>query len=294
MTPDTSHAPLDLIVTGASGRVGRLLSAVWAASHARVALQSRRKPPLSPVLPQIAWSPLEGTAPFCDWVARHGAPRAMLVLAGATPGTGPDLALNRHLAEACLEAAHRGGVSRVLVASSSAVYGGGRLHPWSEVDRAQTTTPYGRAKLDMEGACAPWRDRGLEVCCLRIGNVAGADALLLNARSDAPLVIDRFADGEGPRRSYIGPASLARVVRALALTPRPLPPVLNVAAPVPVRMSDLAGAAGLAWRWQTAPASAVQTLTLDCSALAGLVAFDDTESTAAGLVAQWNQCRTRP
>ncbi|WP_333828364.1 NAD-dependent epimerase/dehydratase family protein [Pararhodobacter sp.] len=280
----------DLVVTGASGRVGRLLAAGWARSGVPVLLQRRGDAALTQGLDELRWSPLEGAAPLIDRVQRHGAPRAMLVLAGATPGTGRDLSLNRPLTEACLAAALAAGIGRVLVTSSSAVYGGGRAQPWGESDPAQPTTPYGEAKAAAEAACTLWRARGLEVCCLRIGNVAGADALLL--RAGGPLAIDRFADGGGPVRSYIGPGSLARVLRALACAPGPLPETLNIAAPVPVAMTDLASAAGLDWRWQPAPPSAVARFTLDCRALAALVPFDDAESTAATIAAQWKDCRT--
>lgn len=297
--PATRQNAIDLIVTGASGRVGRLLTRAWMASGARVALQRRASLALTPSLPELRWAPMEGAAALCDWAAIHGAPRAMLVLAGATPGTGRDLSLNLALAEACLEGARQAGIGRVLVASSSAVYGGGRDAPWHESDPAEPTTPYGLAKLTMEAACMRARTQGLdtqglEVCCLRIGNVAGADALLLNAALDKPLAIDCFADGAGPLRSYIGPHTLARVLLALAVTPASLPQVLNIAAPAPVAMADLASAAGLAWGWQPAPPTAVQRVTLDCRALARLAPFDVTESTAAGIAAQWMDCRNAP
>lgn len=285
----------DLIVTGASGRVGRLLAAAWADSQASVVLQRRGAEALwagahSGALREMRWAPLEGDAPLRDWCARHGAPRAMLVLAGAVPAGGHDLSLNRALAEACLRAAQAAGIGRVLVASSSAVYGGGRAQPWHESDEVRPMSPYGLAKSLMETACIPWRAAGLEVCCLRIGNVAGADALLLNADKQ-PLHIDRFADGSGPLRSYIGPESMARAVLALARLPGPLPDILNFAAPQPVAMPDLAMAAGLDWRWNPAPRSAVARFMLDCRALAALVPFSDTESTAASIVNQWESCR---
>jgi UDP-glucose 4-epimerase len=138
-----------------------------------------------------------------------------------------------------------------------------------------------------------WRDRGLAVCSLRIGNVAGADALLLNAAASAPHFIDRFASGGGPVRSYIGPVSLARVIAALADAPD-LPAVLNVAAPAPVAMADLARAAGGDWRWRPAPEGAVERLTLDCTALTRRVHFAPAESTAQEMVAQWRACRQDP
>jgi UDP-glucose 4-epimerase len=127
-------------------------------------------------------------------------------------------------------------------------------------------------------------------CVTPSANVAGADALLLNAAVPEPHFIDRFASGGGPVRSYIGPGSLARVVLALAAAPG-LPPVLNVAAPAPVAMVDLARVAGGDWRWRPAPDGAVERLTLDCSALTRHVHFAPAESTATAMVAQWRACR---
>lgn len=287
--PDRRAIP-SLLVTGASGRVGRLLATAWERAGAPVVLQRRGPQALGTALPQLRWAPLEGPGPLCDWAAAHGKPGAMLVLAGATPGTGRDLALNRSLAEACLLAASKAGIGRVLVASSSAVYGTGRNLPWRESDPAHPTSPYGLAKLEMESACAHWRAQGLGVTCLRIGNVAGADALLMNA--GRPVRLDRFADGGGPRRSYIGPLTLARVLLDLANPSLTLPDVLNLAAPGPVSMQALAEAGGLDWAWQRAPSDAIQSFTLDCSALAAAVQFSDTESTAPIIVAQWKACRT--
>jgi UDP-glucose 4-epimerase len=286
----------NLIVTGASGRVGRLLAAQWAAQGAalgaRVCLQVRGAA-VRDDLPSLRWSPLEdGPAALARQLRALGGARTMLVLAGVTPTTtGGDMDLNAPLSEACLAAAAEAGIGRVLLASSSAVYGGGRAVPWRE-DEAPATPPsaYGAAKRAMEAAGDGWRARGLSVCSLRIGNVAGADALLINAAKTEPHFIDRFASGGGPVRSYIGPASLARVIEALAAAPE-LPPVLNVAAPAPVAMVDLARAAGGDWRWRPAPEGAVERLTLDCSALGRYVHFAPAESTATELVAQWRACR---
>jgi NAD dependent epimerase/dehydratase family enzyme len=123
---------------------------------------------------------------------------------------------------------------------------------------------------------------------LRIGNVAGADALLTNMAR--PLVIDQFADGRGPLRSYIGAQSLARVLQTLAGRDG-LPEVINVAAPMPVEMADLAQTAGLDWAYRAASVTAVQSITLDSAVLDGLYRFEAAESSAADMVAQWRAVR---
>ena len=288
--PDIPDPQPRWLLAGATGRIGRMLMRHWAAhppAAARIVAQSRHAGPN----PGLVWD-LRGPLP-----AGAGPLAVMISLAGVTPGPGADLALNLPLAVAVLEAALRTGTRRVLLASSSAVYGrppGGALR---ETDPTRPLNPYGEAKVMMEAACAPFRERGLEVCCLRIGNVAGADVLLMNgarATAETPLRIDRFADGDGPRRSYVGPATLARVLESLARHPQPLPPVLNIAAPRPVGMADLATEAGMGWGWTPAPAAAVQDITLDCSGLARLHAFAPADNSPAEMVRQWTLLRDPP
>lgn len=220
---------------------------------------------------------------------------AIVCLAGVTPGPGTDLSQNTPLAEAVLGAAHHAGISRVLLASSSAVYGAGDGTPFAETDATASVNPYGAAKVMMEQACTPWRDAGGEVCCMRIGNVAGADALLLNAvrAPEQPLTIDRFPDGGSPMRSYIGAATLADVLCGLATQPEPLPDVLNMAAPGVVGMADLAHAANHPVIFRHAPEGAHQKITLDCQRLAALHAFTADASDPSRMVAQWKETLPR-
>lgn len=250
-----------------------------------------------PLAEGLRWSPLDdgprGLAPHLD---RARLPSALVMLAGVTPGTGvdaADLAGNRALAAACLEAAAELGIGRVLLASSSAVYGANaQSAAFAETDDPRPLSAYGRAKLEMEEAAGSARAAGLDVCALRIGNVAGADALLapLTARAvdpASPLRIDGFADGLGPLRSYIGPASLARVLATLAIFPARLPQVLNIAAPQPVRMVALAEAAGWPHVLQPAPPGAVQSITLDCTLLNRLCPMSSDDSLPGVMVQQW-------
>ena len=146
---------------------------------------------------------------------------------GNTPSTTGDMSETAALADAVVSAAAEAGVPRVLLASSSAVYALGEGK--SESDLAAPTSPYGQAKFDMERTVAI-SGAGIEVCCLRIGNVAGADALLgrANTVSDSdPIKLDQFPDYNGPRRSYIGPSHLARCLELLIAHTSALPSVLN-------------------------------------------------------------------
>lgn len=272
------------LFVGLSGRVGRLIRPFLPED---LPVADRQPEPGG-----LAWDLLAGAGPLRALAERSGAPPALVVLSGTTPATGTDMDLNRALGVAAMAAAVEAGVGRVLLASSAAVCGPPRAAPWRETDPVAPTGAYGRAKLAMELAAEPFRAAGLEVCALRIGNVAGADALLLNA--PGPIRLDRFADGTGPVRSYIGPATLARLLLALALTPGRLPPVLNLAAPGAVAMRDLAEAAGLPWAWVPAPPEAVPRQVLDLTSLALIVPLDDTEGLPEILVAQWHAARVRP
>jgi len=290
---DDARTPI--LLTGASGRVGRMVCHHWPAVAPDLALtpQYRRDAPHGALL----WDPGDGPGALLARMDRTGERfGAVVALAGVTPGPGRDPSLNREIAEATLEGAWRAGVRRVLLASSSAVYGPGDGRPFDEEAPCAPVNAYGDAKRDMEEACAPWRARGLDICCLRIGNVAGADALLLNlgrAGPDTPVRIDRFADGGGPVRSYVGPATLAAVLATLCRAPGPLPRVLNVASPAPMAMTALADAAGARVEMRPAPDGAHQRITLDCSRLAARHGFGPRDGTAAEMIRQWQRARDR-
>jgi nucleoside-diphosphate-sugar epimerase len=141
----------------------------------------------------------------------------------------------------------------------------------------------------MEAAARRWRvgSDAPRLTILRIGNVVGADTLL--GGGVGPVSLHRFADGSGPRRSYIGPVALARTLAGLAAAPA-LPPVLNVAAPGAVAMADLLEAAGRCRRWSPAPEGTVREVTLDTSLLGTIL--DLPPGGAAAMVAEWRQlCR---
>lgn len=238
------------LILGASGRLGRSLRRVWPADAPVPVWQTR-----DGAGGTLAWDILNAPVPALPPVG------GIVVLAGVTAGTPADLALNTPLAQVGADLGARLGVP-VLVASTQAVYGPqpGLL---AEDTPPAPASDYGRAKLAMEAAVtAP------HVTCLRIANVAGCDALAAGIRA-GNVVLDRFADGQGPRRAMIGPADLARVLVAL-LAAEARPPVLNVARPGLVAMAEVLRAAGVPFDWRPAPAGALAELALDVTLLQGI------------------------
>lgn len=257
-----------VLVTGGTGRLGTLLARAWAqAGQQGLVWQARRPGYGGPV-----FDPL--TDPRAYAAAAKGA-AAILSLGGRVAGNAADLADHAALGLAALRAAAAAGVPRVLLASSAAIYGGATCA--KEEDPPAPAGDYGRAKLAMEAAALAFaraHPGGPRVTCLRIANVAGADALLGAAPGPGPQMLDIFPDGAAPMRSYAGPAALAGILARLfarVADGTALPEVLNVALDGAVSMAALLDAAGREWAPRVAPASLLPLVRLDVTRLAALV-----------------------
>lgn len=272
-----------ILITGANGRLGNFLRRSWMLW------------PDSPVKPLFAARRGEADIRLSDQATPQSElPDCETVVAlwGLTSGSEAELAINSVLALASRDLALACGAKRVLHLSSAAVYGAGEA--MQERRRPAPANAYGRAKLDMEAQVAQFADENLSHCCLRLANVVGADSLApaLAPSNDTPVKLDQFPDGRGPMRSYISPGHLARVLTSLAiLPPDSLPEVLNVAAFDPVGMSDLAHAAGKDIHWSDAPATALQTVTMDVSRLASLLPDLSLRKSAEDMISDWQALR---
>ena len=285
---------------GASGRIGRLLrGAEHVSQDPRMVWQFRDEVPAG--AHGFIWSDFSNPAPLI--AAHRKAPfRAVLVFSGAAQAEDkrdPEaMQANVTLVDQAITAAAQAGIPRVLVASSSAVYGAGKGRAFHETAPLDPVNAYGAAKVAMEAlALRRAAEEGLDICALRIGNVAGADMLIGNAvaRADAdvPLILDVFPDGVGPRRSYIGPQKLFYVLKVLSDYEGRLPACLNLAGTRPVEMNALLEAAQVPWqaRPQTDPGH--QNITLDCAALAKLCPGVDLDASAEDIIADWQSCLER-
>lgn len=270
----------ETLILGATGRIGQVLQNRWLADGLgdRLLWQGRRAAGLV-AAPQVIVDSLADPLAL----AQAAAGRQILCLAGGIPGRG-DLADNWHLAAAALQAASPG--QRVILCSSAAVYGN-QPDLLDETAPLCPAQPYGRAKVEMEQrAMVLAAQRGLDLCILRIGNIAGLDAILGGWRPGFQL--DQFGDGHTPARSYIGMITLARGLAALLALPL-LPGVLNLAQPGPVRMGDLLDAAGLAWHPRKAVENSIAQVTLSTTSLEGLIRIPQADT--GQLVREWHYLR---
>lgn len=284
-----------VLVLGSSGRIGAMLRGVWSGNDpvqgTEFLYQTRKQDPLHST--DLLWDVT--ACPVTPAVVAAGPFDCVLVLSGVVPRKGADLDLNAVLGLAGVNAAATLGAGTVLLASSSAIYGSQNDSPYNEADTPAPANDYGRAKLVMEQQCAAHAQAvGVRLCCLRIGNVAGADALLGNGAAlgaGEALRIDEFADGGTPLRSYIGPQTLARVIESLIKARGHLPQTLNVGAPEPIEMTALAKAAQMPFDLVPATGKAHQYITLECAALAAFHNFAPADSDPAQMVLQWQALR---
>ncbi|MFV2035500.1 MAG: NAD-dependent epimerase/dehydratase family protein [Halocynthiibacter sp.] len=272
---------------GATARVARLVRAGWSLTGKTRALwQARRE---GPVPADHLFDPLSEPQALARAIPPAG---IVLQLSGVTPFSGGALSDNTALALASLKAAEAAKAAHVFLASSAAVYG---PHDRKLAETTQTapTGAYGRAKQEMEQAALSWRrsragaSPGMTI--LRIGNVLGADQLIGRNAPNNRVLLDRFESGGGPRRSYIGPLTLANVLGVLfdhVAAGADLPEILNIATPDPVAMSDLLHAAGRSWLFRPAPAQAIESVVLDVSRLSAFYSFARNDSDPTNMMAE--------
>ncbi len=281
------------LVIGANGRIGLLLQRYWGRNAA--VWHSRAQHIADPDPRFVQFDPLKNPDALSQAAQPQGqAPRQILCLAGPVPGRlparmparGTDNNMQDHvrLGLACVAAAGVG--ARVFLASSAAVYGApSQDAPLHENTPLAPQSPYGHAKSEMEAqAIALGHQRGVKVTVLRIGNIAGFDAILGGWRPD--FTLDQFANGDTPKRSYIGVQTLADVLAHLMQEPD-LPAVLNIAQPSPVAMGALLQAAARPYRCKAAGPSAIANVTLDVTRLAGFVPLKP--ATPEDLVQDWHR-----
>ena len=256
-------------ITGGAGRVGQLLQREWA-----------KKMIFDPIfLKRSDWDILTKPAPA---LTRDD---IVLDLAGNVRG---DVSANPLLASRVAEWAGAAGAAHFYMSSASVYSGGqGRM---SETDALSPSTAYGQSKALAESLA---RNVYQLTTILRLGNVAGIDALLGGLQPNKRAVLDRV-DGQlhGPVRSYIGPKTLALTLSKLfeaAIKGNGMPSVINVAQPPPVSMADLLIASGHEWEYGPERPGVIPRVELSTDRLESICFVP--HATAEQLVAEASEAR---
>ena len=284
-TMDNKEQNSSVLLLGASGQLGQMLRTCWPAPQTLVSHSRQERPDF--IQFDLILEPEKASAAM-------GGASAVICLPGITnanaSATGEVYSRNTDLALAAITAAAKARVPRVFLASSAAIYGAAKGLQ-KETDTPRPVAPYGQAKLEMEQSAITLANvLNQPITNLRIGNVAGADAILGGWR--AGMQIDQLANGQTPSRSYIGPQTLARVLAQLCNAPD-LPQVLNLATPGTVEMGALLSAAALPWSPRPAPAGVIPKVELSTNLLERYVSFAPEDSSAVGLVNEWHSYREK-
>lgn len=233
-----------VLVTGASGFIGRAVVAAFAQAGHRLRAAVRRPPqPAFPDGVEVMQHP--DLAQPVDWRPLLDGVDQVIHLAGIAHigrGVPPELydRVNRLATDELARAAARAGVSRfVFVSSIRAQSGPAADHALSERDPAAPIDPYGRSKLAAEGAVAA---AGLAFTILRPvllygPGVKGNFAVLLRAAASPwPLPLRAF----GNRRSILGIDNFVSALGFVLSAPTANGETYVVADPgVPPRLGDV-------------------------------------------------------
>lgn len=149
-----------------------------------------------------------------------------------------------------LVCARNAGVKRLILASSSAVYGDTGTRAQAETHLPHPISPYGATKLCGEHYCGVYNDTyGLETVCLRYFNVFGPRQ---NPKSQYAAVIPKFIDrllsnqqihiyGDGEQtRDFVFVKDVARANYIACLSERAPGEVFNIAGGRSVSVNELA------------------------------------------------------
>ncbi len=232
-----------ILVTGASGFVGRAVVAAFAQSGRAVRAAMRRPPDHSfPAGVEVVQHP--DLAQSFDWTPYLAGVEHVVHLAGIahTGGVAPERydRINRRATAELAAAAAQSAVSHfVFVSSIRAQTGPSADHALTEHDEPIPTDAYGRSKLAAEEAV---RTSGVPFTILRPAlfygpGVKGNFAVLLRAaRTRAPLPVKDFVN----RRSLISIDNFVSALEFVLSTPATLGETYVVADPgIPPRLGDL-------------------------------------------------------
>ncbi|MGP4115001.1 NAD-dependent epimerase/dehydratase family protein [Streptomyces sp. 4N509B] len=244
-------APRRAVVTGAAGFIGTHLTRALLASGTRVIAVDRHPMPpmppapnLVPVAADLNVCPLEPLLLDADVIFHLAA------IPGVRPSWGPDfqayLAANLHTTHRLMTAAAHTGVPRLVLASSSSVYGHTDGTPSSESNPPRPASPYAVTKLAAEHLCLAHSTRPrypTSVVALRYFTVYGPgqrpDMLIQRALAavltGSPLQV--YGDGS-QRRDFTYVDDVVRATLAAADAPA-TNTIINVGSGTPTTIRDV-------------------------------------------------------
>ncbi len=278
---------MTITILGANGKLGAMIAN--GARQAGLVWQTQARAGEA----SIIWS-----GDFEEPAAKHvlKSDSVLINMIGKTGGDPADMqAANVDFVRSLLHHAAMKGIAHVVLASSAAVYGMGDGRAFKETDQTKPTTPYGLSKVAMERLAEKAK---VPVTILRIGNVAGADALLAAARRfvdlHKPMDLHRLRNGDAPRRSYIGPDDLFHAIHRLTKPHDGPPRIVNVAHPQSVSLDSMLRAykaqvlPELEWQDTPLPDGVPGCVTLNTDTLQHLVEMSEYSDPADAFVAQMN------
>jgi nucleoside-diphosphate-sugar epimerase len=164
-----------ILVTGVSGFTGRHFHSFLTSSHTdwEVFGLSRTIPAGMTLSRGCAADLLDAAG--TERIIRHLVPDCTLHLAGLTHGTMEELLRANAAATENLLRAHllHSPSTRILVVSSSAVYGYAGSDPLDESAPLNPVTPYGKSKMEQERVAEYYAEKGLRVSIARPFNLTG-------------------------------------------------------------------------------------------------------------------------
>ncbi|WP_369974583.1 NAD-dependent epimerase/dehydratase family protein [Nocardiopsis sp. FIRDI 009] len=206
-----------------------------------------------------------------------------------------------------LEACRTAGVRRVVVASSSSVYGSVTGRPSLPEDPPHPVSPYGVSKLAVERlalAYAERSDSSFDACVLRYFTVYGPrqrptmlmSRVLEAAYTGCPLTV--FGDGRQRRHfTYVDDAVEATVLAGTRALPGSQ--VVNVAGPQSASVSDVLAVAEsvvegpIPVRYMADRPGDVSASQADLSAVSTLLGYRPSVDLIRGITAHWGWYRTQ-
>lgn len=194
------------VVTGGAGFIGSgLVNALLGGGAEVTILDDLSTGSMENVHPAAAFRRIDITGPELADAIAAARPDVVMHLAAqvSVPASIADPAFDRRVnvdgTRAVAEAAVASGASRVLFASSAAVYGTPEKLPLTEYSPTAPVVPYGESKLEAERVLAQvLRPAGIDFACMRFANVYGPRQKAEGEGGVVAQFLSRMVRGENP------------------------------------------------------------------------------------------------